>query len=127
MIDIEVDLKCNKIKPLPNTIFVKNMQLGEVKTSSGLIIPEENMHINQRFIKPRWSQVYAVGDGVKLNVGDWILLHNGHWSTSMNVKINNKSEKIWFITEKNLKKGLIAVEKEMPKFLENYLDISKNL
>lgn len=128
MIDIEVDLKCNKIKALPKTLIVKNLQVGEVKTESGLIIPEENMHLNQRFIKPRWAQVYAKGDGLdNIEVGDWVLLHNGHWSTSMKLKIGNKSEKVWYIMEKNVKRGLIAVQKDMPDFLKNYIDISKNL
>lgn len=121
MIDITLDLKAKDIICLPDTFFVKNLEIGERKTNSGIYIPEENMKLNQRFIKPRWCQVYKKADNIKdLEIGDWILMKHGHWSTALNVIIDGKKEKIWYITPKNRKTGILVKSKVMPEQLNDY-------
>lgn len=120
---IDIDLKIDgHLECLPNTLFVKHLEVGERQTKSGLIIPEENMHINQRFIKSRWAQVYCKADNItNIDVGDWILLKHGHWSTGLNLIIDNKPIRLWYITEKNYKTGIQGVIKRMPTQLKDYV------
>lgn len=121
MIDIDLVID-GHLKCLPNTLFVTNLEVGERKTASGLIIPEENMHLNQRFIKSRWAQVYCKADNItNLEIGDWILLEHGHWSTCLNLIIDNKPIKLWYVTEKNYKTGIQGIQKRMPTNLKDYV------
>jgi hypothetical protein len=121
MIDLTLDIKAKDLICLPETFFVKNLELGQRKTSSGIYIPEENMKLNQRFIKPRWCQVYKKADDITdFEVGDWLLLKHGHWSTALNIIVGGEKVKIWYITPKNRKKGILAISKQQPKQLKDY-------
>lgn len=121
MIDIELDINGN-LKCLPNTLYVELLEVGERKTAGGIIIPMEDMRLNQRFIKPRWAKVYKKGENISnIEIGDWILLEHGKWSTALNIVDNNKSVKIWYINEKNVKTGIIGIKKEEPEFMKEYI------
>lgn len=123
MIELPLDIKGKDIECLPDTFFVKNMESGIQKLESGLYIPEENMKLNQRFIRPRWCQVYKKADNIKdFEVGDWVLMKHGHWSTSLNLIINGEQVKLWYITPKNRKVGMLAISKTMPPQLTKYID-----
>jgi len=124
MIDLALKINCQKLICLPDTFLVKKLESGVQKTNSGIYIPEEDMKLNQRFIRPRWCQVYKKADNITdFEEGDWLLLKHGHWSTSMNIIINNKKERIWYITEKNRKTGILAISKTKPKNLSKYIDM----
>ena len=121
MIDIELDIKGN-LKCLPDTLYVERLEVGDRQTSSGIIIPMEDMRLNQRFIKPRWARVYKKADNItNVNVGDWVLLEHGKWSTALNIIDNNKQVKLWYINEKNYKSGIIGIRQEEPEFMREYL------
>ena len=122
MIDITLNLNAKDLICLPDTFFVKNLEIGERKTASGIYIPEENMKLNQRFIKPRWCQVFKKANNITdFEVGDWLLMKHGHWSTAINVILDGKEEKIWYITPKNRKRGIMALAKNMPQQLIDYV------
>lgn len=122
MIDLPLDTKATDLECLPNTFLVKYLEIGVQKLKSGIYIPEENMKVNQRFIRPRWCQVYKkANDITDIEVGDWVLMKHGHWSTSINIIVNGVQEKIWYITPKN-RKGILAKSKTMPTQLQSYID-----
>jgi co-chaperonin GroES (HSP10) len=73
------------IKPLPNKVFVSDMEFGEQRTASGLFIPSANG--KSEGISPRWGKVWAVGDGQdEVQVGDWILVEHGRWTRTIEVE-----------------------------------------
>lgn len=71
-----------KIKPLSGKVFVADMEFGEQKTASGLILPSDNAKGSG--IHPRWGRVWAVGDQQKdVKVGEWILVEHGRWTRTI--------------------------------------------
>ena len=102
-------------------MYVEKIEYGERKTKGGLYIQAEQMDYEGRFAHPRWAKVRYKADNIKnIEVGDWVLLEHGHWSTSMKMFINNKEETLWFISPKSFKEGVMALSKTMPKQLEEY-------
>jgi co-chaperonin GroES (HSP10) len=71
-----------KIKPLGAKVFVANMEFGEQKTASGLVILSDNAKSSG--IHPRWARVWAVGDEqTEVKVGEWILIDHGRWTRTI--------------------------------------------
>ena len=111
----------NYIECVLTTMYVEKIEYGERKTKGGLYIQAEQMDYEGRFAHPRWAKVRYKADNIKnIEVGDWVLLEHGHWSTSMKMFINNKEETLWFISPKSFKEGVLALSKTMPKQLEEY-------
>ena len=86
MIDFDYELAENlTITPLPNVILVHNMEHGEYKTASGVIIPDDNG--KERGIKSRWGIVYSVGNAIDyVKPGDSVLVSHGRWSRGIKIK-----------------------------------------
>lgn len=120
MIQFGVEIP-NSIVCLPNTLYVEKIEYGEKKTKGGLYIPKEKMDYQGQFVRPRWAKVKYKADNItNIEVGDWILISHGHWSLSMLMEIHNEPTKLWFISEKSYKEGVMAISKTMPKELEEY-------
>jgi co-chaperonin GroES (HSP10) len=84
-------VKFNKITPLKDTILVHGMDFNERVTSSGIIIPDDDMKSSG--IRPRWAQVYAVGPKIDyLTPGQYILVAHGRWTRGISV-IDSEGEK----------------------------------
>jgi hypothetical protein len=84
------------LKPMKDKVFVHNLETGEIKRQSGLIIRDDNM--TDRGIRPRWCQVFRVGDDVEgIEVGEWLYVEHGRWSLSFNLLEDGTEEKIWMI------------------------------
>lgn len=65
-------------------VIVTNIENGSKLTRGGIIIPDDDG--KERGIRPRWAEVYAVGDDVKdLRPGQWILIAHGRWSRGVDV------------------------------------------
>jgi co-chaperonin GroES (HSP10) len=80
------DVKHIKIRAINNNVIVSNMDFGEIKTSSGIVLRSDDGQLHG--IKPRWGRVYAVGPEQKeIKVGQWILIEHGRWSRK--IKIND--------------------------------------
>ncbi len=66
-------------KATKGTIIVHGMEFKERLSRGGLIILDDDM--KSQGIRPRWAQVYAVGDGIKdVEVGQYIMIAHGRWS-----------------------------------------------
>jgi co-chaperonin GroES (HSP10) len=83
-------IQINKIKGKPravgNRVLVTDMHFGEQKTSSGLIIKDDDG--TTRGIYPRWAKVYDKGPENKSDykIGHWILVEHGRWTRSFTVE-----------------------------------------
>lgn len=120
MIDYGIDIP-NELVCLPNSFYVDSLEIGEKKTKFGFIIPEEKMDARGEFVRPRWARVLFKADNVKnIEVGDWVLISHGRWSSSIVMLKDGTQKKIWFISPKSIKEGLLAVSKTKPVELEGY-------
>lgn len=70
------------LKPIHDKVIVTNLEHGEKKTKSGIIILDDStVAAGERAIRPRWAQVYAVGPKQRdVLEGQWVLLQHGRWS-----------------------------------------------
>lgn len=120
MIDFGIDIP-HSIKCLPQSLYVEKIEYGERKTKGGLLIQKETMDKYGEFTHPRWAKVKYKSDDIKdIEVGDWIAIRHGHWSLSMLMTIDGKETKLWYISPKSYKEGVMAVSKIMPKELKEY-------
>jgi len=84
--------KISKLRPIADGVIVVDMNFGEQKTQSGLIIQSDNGKTHG--IHPRWAQVYAVGNEQKdVTVGQWILIEHGRWTRGIKIE-DDEGEKI---------------------------------
>jgi hypothetical protein len=85
------DVKHIKIRALHDDVIVSDMDFGEIKTSSGIVIRSDDGQAHG--VKPRWGRVYKVGPEQKfIKEGQWILIEHGRWTRK--IKINDgESEK----------------------------------
>jgi len=66
-------------KPLGNGIAVRNMEFGEQKTESGLIVLSDDG--KNSGIHPRWGEVTHIGpDQHDVKIGQYVLVAHGRWS-----------------------------------------------
>lgn len=78
------------IHPLSDVVLVHNMEYGERKTASGLIIPDDNG--KETGIRPRYCTVYAVGKNIEgVEPGNKILVAHGRWSRGSKIKLEDGS------------------------------------
>lgn len=121
MIDYGISVP-NSLECFKNTLFVESLEHGSKKTKWGFEIPEEKMSMDGSFVHPRWAKVIFKADNLKdIEVGDWVLISYGRWSSSIKATINGEDKDIWYVSEKSLKAGaLIAKSKDKPKQLELY-------
>lgn len=74
-----------KIKPLKNKILGR-VAFGEHRTESGIVI-SMNDNAKSSGIRPRWTKIWMVGEGVTdVKPGDWVLVEHGRWSFKISVK-----------------------------------------
>lgn len=81
------------ILPLRDRVLVCDMEHGDQKLASGLIIPDDDG--KTRGIRPRWCQVYAVGAEVNyVKPGDCILVAHGRWTRGVHVTAPDGTQKV---------------------------------
>jgi co-chaperonin GroES (HSP10) len=84
--------KISKLRPIADGVIVIDMNFGEQKTQSGLIIQSDNGKTHG--IHPRWAQVYAVGNEQQdVTVGQWILIEHGRWTRGIKIE-DDEGEKV---------------------------------
>jgi len=72
------------IKAIGEDVLVTEMEFGEIKTESGIIIGSDDG--KNHGVKPRWAKVFDVGPEQKeFSVGQWILIEHGRWSRKIKV------------------------------------------
>ena len=78
-----------KILPIRDNILVTDMEFGEEKTSSGIII--QNLDGKSEGINARWGRVWAIGPNQKdVKVGEWICVAHGRWTRGIKVEDSGK-------------------------------------
>lgn len=71
-----------KIRPLRNSVIVADMEFGEQKTASGILVPGADGKVQG--IQPRWGRVWAIGaEQEDVQVGEWILIEHGRWTRTV--------------------------------------------
>ena len=103
------------ILPILDHILVTDINFGEQKTQSGIVLRSDNG--KSEGVKPRWGKVYAVGPDQKdVSVGEWILIEHGRWTRGMEIQKDEDSPKIeLFRIDPN---GILIVADEKPNDLE---------
>jgi co-chaperonin GroES (HSP10) len=103
------DVKHIKIRALHDDVIIHSMDMGEQKTSSGIIIQSDDGKVHG--IKPRWGQVYKVGPKQKdINEGQWILIEHGRWTRKIKIHDGESEKEI----QKVETKSILAVADEKP-------------
>lgn len=74
-----------KVRPLPADILVYDMEMGDQVTAGGIVIQSDDGKAHG--VKPRWAQVYKVGDRCEVDVkpGQWILIEHGRWTRKIKI------------------------------------------
>lgn len=83
-----------RIKALKNKVIVSNLEQG-MRIVNGILIPDDNG--KSEGIRPRWCQVYSVGEGVDdVREGQWILVEHGRWTRTLTVKDDRgENQHLW--------------------------------
>ena len=82
------------LRAIGNRVLVSDMYFGEQKTSSGLIINNDDG--TTRGIYPRWGKVYSKGpdNNDDYNVGDWILVEHGRWTRGVKLDTGESEKEV---------------------------------
>lgn len=79
-----------KIKPIRDHVLVSDMDFGEQKTASGIVITSDNGKSSG--VKPRWGRVWAVGpEQQDIKVGEWICVEHGRWTRTIELEQDDGS------------------------------------
>jgi co-chaperonin GroES (HSP10) len=103
------DIHNIKVRAIKDDILVTDMNFGEIKTKSGIVLRSDNGQSHG--VKPRWGLIYKVGPEQKdFKPGQWILVEHGRWTRK--IKINDGE------SEKEIQKvdntGILAVSDDAP-------------
>jgi len=85
-------IKTKNVRAIGNRVLVTEMDFGEQKTASGLIITSDDG--KERGVYPRWGKVYSKGPDNKDDyaIGQWILVEHGRWTRGMNIETPEDGE-----------------------------------
>ena len=107
-------LSGDTINPIGDRVLVVDLEFGEKKTKSGIIISDDDG--KSAGIHPRWAKVFKIGPKqTELKVGDYILLEHGRWTRGVSVQIDGQEKKVFMI---DYPTGLLAISKTKPTELE---------
>jgi len=82
------DPKKVKIRAIQDNVIVVDMDFGEHKTSSGIILKSDDGKVHG--IKARWGKVYSIGpEQQDVKVGQWVLIEHGRWTRGMDIDDGN--------------------------------------
>ena len=104
---VEIQQVKGRLRALKGKVFVTDIEVG-MKMLNGIIIPDDNG--NDRGIRPRWAKVVAVGEGVDLTPGQWVLVEHGRWTWGVEVATDGVKKKLHAVDPN----GLLAVSDECP-------------
>ena len=106
-------IKTEEIKAVGNRVIVTDMNFGEQKTKSGLIITSDDG--KTRGVYPRWGRVVVKGpkNNDDYEVGDWILIEHGRWTRGLNVEIAGEEMTIRMVEAESV----LATSNEKPDSL----------
>jgi co-chaperonin GroES (HSP10) len=98
------------LRPLHDKVMVTNMNFGEGKTKTGIVLPSDDGRSSG--LHPRWCQVKFVGDDQKdIKVGQWLLMQHGRWTRGIKYEENGDELTLHMIDLE----GVLVVSDEEPK------------
>ena len=105
-----LEAKKINVRPLSKDLLVINMDMGEQTTAAGIVIASDDGKAHG--VKPRWAEVYKVGEKCELNVkqGQWVLIVHGRWTRKIKID-DGQGEKEF---QKVETKSIIAVTDTLP-------------
>lgn len=78
-------IKVNSIKPVKDHVIVVDMEF-EQRIVNNIILLADNG--KSQGVRPRWAQVFAVGDKQQdVKVGQWILIDHGRWTRGVKIEL----------------------------------------
>lgn len=103
-----------KINPILDHILVTDINFGEQRSQSGIIIRSDNG--KSEGVKPRWGRVYAVGpDCTDIKIGEWLLIEHGRWTRGLDISVDENEKLEVFRVDPE---GILLVAAEKPNDLE---------
>jgi len=106
-------LKNVNIRPIRDNVLVSDMEFGEMKTKSGLIITSDDGKAHG--VKPRWGKVFAVGPEQKdVEVGQWVLVEHGRWTRGIELIDEADGEEVKTIIRMVETKAMLCISDEKP-------------
>jgi co-chaperonin GroES (HSP10) len=103
------DVQHIRVRPLHDSVLVSNMDFGEIKTSSGIVIRSDDGKAHG--IKPRWACVYKVGpEQHDVKEGQWILVEHGRWTRKIKIHDGDSEKEIQRVDVN----AILAVADERP-------------
>jgi co-chaperonin GroES (HSP10) len=103
------DVKHIKIKAINNDVIIADMDFGEIKTASGIVIRSDDGQAHG--IKPRWGKVYKVGPKqTDIKEGQWVLIEHGRWTRKIKIDDGESEKEI----QKVEVESILAVAEEKP-------------
>jgi co-chaperonin GroES (HSP10) len=98
-----------KLKALHDHVLVTDMEFGEIKTQSGIVLRSDDG--KSHGVKPRWGKVYVIGNEQKdVKVGQWILIEHGRWTRKMVIDDGEGVKNVHRVDVN----GILAVSDEAP-------------
>ena len=99
-----------KLRPLHDKVLVTDMNFGEGRTKSGIILTSDDGKSSG--LHPRWCRVLFVGDEQKdVKEGQWLLMQHGRWSRGIKYEQENGDEIIIRMIDLE---GILLVSDEQP-------------
>jgi hypothetical protein len=101
--------KISTLRALNEHVLVTDMQFGQRKLSSGIMLLDDNG--KSEGIRPRWCQVFAVGPNQKdVEVGQYILVAHGRWTRANEIEINGEKKSLRRVDHNDI----LMVSDELP-------------
>jgi co-chaperonin GroES (HSP10) len=106
--------QASRLKPIRKHILVRDMNFGEQKTASGIVLRSDDG--KSEGVKPRWARVFAVGpEQTDVKVNEWVLLEHGRWTRGVEVEEDDGTKfTIWRADPS----GILATADEKPNDIE---------
>lgn len=103
-----------KLIPLRDNVMVSDMDFGEQKTASGIVLRSDDG--KSEGVKPRWGQVWAIGpEQTDVKVGEWILVEHGRWTRGVTFESENGDKCVIRRVEVS---AIMAVSDEKPSDIQ---------
>ena len=79
-----IEINRNSFRALRSDVIVEDMEFGERKLSSGIIMLSDDG--KGYGIRPRWGKVYAIGPKQEdVAIGQWICVEHGRWTRGVKI------------------------------------------
>ena len=93
--------KIDKLTALKDYVIVRDMNFSGRKLSSGVLLINDDGHTSG--IRPRWAQVYAVGqDQTDVKTGEWVFVEHGRWTRGIEVGVQGEAMTLRRVDPKNI-------------------------